>query len=104
MTTYDCNVYDDCRVTVENRTYASIASKYGTVEYGLTHHFNGKVSKLNSQYHTVACSSDCTGYTLQAHYASSPGSNATCTACGYVGKIDSGLLQSVEIPYPVSNE
>ena len=104
MTTYDCNVNNDCRVTVENRTYASIASKYGTVEYGLTHHFNGKVSKLNSQYHTVACSSDCTGYTLQAHYASSPGSNATCTACGYVGKIDSGLLQSVEIPYPVSNE
>ncbi len=103
---YECNLYNDCRVTVETRSYLDISKKYGEkgVEYGLSHHFNGKASKLNSQYHTVACSSDCTGYTLKAHYSYAPGSNATCAACGYVGKIDSGLLQSVEIPFPVSNE
>ena len=94
---YECNNGDNsCRVTTYSRTFSDISRDYGTLDYSISHSFNGTVRSRSSQYHSISCStSGCSGYILEVHYSSNPGSNATCKACGYVGKIDAGVLQSL---------
>ena len=98
--TYECNNGgNDCHVSVETRSLGSLHSGYfDRAIYSVSHRFTGTAKKYSSSYHKIPCSSSgCTGYILQIHYSSNPGANATCSACGYVGKIDSGVLSSLPI-------
>ena len=94
--TYECNNDGRCGVNTYDRNISDFCDDYGRAEYSLSHSFNGTVRSRSSQYHSISCStSGCSGYILEVHYSSNPGSNATCKACGYVGKIDAGVLQSL---------
>lgn len=93
---YECNNDGHCGVSLNTRPFSEFVKYYNKVDYSISHSFNGTVRSRTSQFHSISCStSGCSGYILEVHYSSNPGSNATCKACGYVGKIDAGVLQSL---------
>ncbi len=91
IVTYECNLNGDCGVSHMTRTFYQFRKFAPGSSYYTTHHFsdtNSTFAQYNSTYHKQYCSnSSCSGYRLEAHYTSTPGSNALCVQCGYVGNI-----------------
>lgn len=55
-------------------------------------HSGNSWTKYNATYHRGLCNGGCGEFVLAQHYARTPGSNATCLGCGYVGNISIGLM------------
>lgn len=93
VTIYESNYTDLCQVGIRTLTYAKFRSQYPSIAKTFAHSFDGRATKYDTTYHKVACSlSGCSSYIYQPHYSQSPGANATCLACGYVGYISSGIM------------
>lgn len=88
---YEANHDGHCGVGTRTLTYSSFYSQYTEVTQAYAHDF-GTYAKYNSTYHKVyGDNGSCNGYILEHHYAQTPGSNATCLGCGYVGNISNGV-------------
>ena len=93
--TYECNASGrDCHISLEAHDYSKVYGTIGAIDIAYTHYFNGTPRSISSSCHMIPCtSSGCGGYEVEYHYSRNPGDKATCAVCGYVGKIDAGLLQ-----------
>lgn len=88
---YEANHDGQCGVGTRTLTYSAFYSQYTEVTQAYAHDF-GTYAKYNATYHKVYCDNgSCSGYILEHHYAQTPGSNATCLGCGYVGSIANGV-------------
>lgn len=88
---YECNITGLCKVGVRTLTWSNINSYYSSIIESKKHTFDGLISKYNADQHKVKCSTTgCLGYIFQHHYTNTPGNNATCAGCGYVGYIPYG--------------
>ncbi len=97
VTLYDANysTSDFCVVKLTERTYEKFfsISNFRTITRIVAHSFTGTVEQATAKYHKVQCSctgydgGSCGGYTYVEHAAYTPGKNATCAYCGYVGEI-----------------
>lgn len=86
--TYECNLDGHCRVSAPQRTAKDFMQQYPCIVNSSSHTYRGSILKYSAAYHKIACrSSGCGGYIFEDHSAMSPGNNATCVKCGYVGKI-----------------
>ena len=91
VTLYDANFDNRCGVDYRTADYAWFFQRYSRVYRCLAHNY-GSAVPYSSAYHKVPCTySGCNGYLLYQHYAATPGSNAKCLACGYVGSISVGI-------------
>ena len=96
---YDCNYMDSNNYTLSNRvhkhtiSYSTIVERYDQIFIAIQHSWSSSnVFQYNSSYHILTCATPgCAGRKVQQHYAVTPGPNATCAACGYVGNIQIGL-------------
>lgn len=93
--TYECNANGtDCGISLKAHDYSKVYGTIGAIDIAYTHYFNGTPRSISSSCHMIPCtSSGCGGYEVEYHYSRNPGDKATCAVCGYVGKIDAGLLQ-----------
>ena len=91
ITTYECNLNNNCNVKILKRTPSEFLSKYRNVWgiYRVSHDFlNGSCISANNQYHKMYCSRGCGAYIYEAHYCRNNIGSSTCEACGYTGAIE----------------
>ncbi|MGN1398407.1 MAG: hypothetical protein ACI4WG_00180 [Erysipelotrichaceae bacterium] len=91
ITTYECNLNNNCNVKILKRTPSEFLSDYQNVWgiYRVSHDFsNGSSVSYNTQYHKIYCSRGCGAYIYEAHYCRNNLGSSTCESCGYTGVIE----------------
>ena len=89
---YEANYSGLCKVGTRTVTLDQFILQYKYIVKTFAHSFDGIPMLNNDTYHTIPCSySDCAGYILETHMAETPGENAVCVECGYVGQILVGV-------------
>lgn len=99
VTVYEANFDQECGVSTRVLTYTSLINSYDKISFALQHKYPSTYSYYNTNYHVRSCStSNCTGKNYQQHYATNPGPNAVCLACGYHGYISIGYNDLPDVP------
>ena len=84
---YECNQDDKCGVSYTHYNFSSFLGRYPYAAIYISHTFPSRATSLTASVHKYACA-NCSAYVTEAHRAYTPGNNASCARCGYVGKID----------------
>lgn len=83
---YECNQDNRCGVSYTHYNFSAFIGRYNYVSIYVSHTFPRSATSASSSTHRFDCV-NCDGYIFEPHCAYTPGNNATCAKCGYVGKI-----------------